>query len=43
MIKKIGSVDKVAGFVKAVKDGTAGTRLMGFGIAFTRISIHVRP
>ena len=31
MIKKIGSVDKVAGFVKAVKDGTAGTRLMGFG------------
>ena len=31
MIKKIGSVDKVAGFVKAVKDGTAGTRLIGFG------------
>ena len=31
MIKKIGSVDKVADFVKSVKDGTAGTRLMGFG------------
>lgn len=31
MIRKIGSVDKVAEFVKSVKDGTAGTRLMGFG------------
>ena len=31
MIKRIGSVDKVASFVKGVKDGTAGTRLMGFG------------
>ena len=31
MLKQIGSKDKVADFVKAVKDGSAGQRLMGFG------------
>jgi citrate synthase len=31
MLKMLGSKDKVAGFMKGVKDGTAGTRLMGFG------------
>ena len=31
MLKTLGSKDKVAGFMKGVKDGTAGTRLMGFG------------
>ena len=31
MLKEIGTKDKVAAFVKAVKDGSAGTRLMGFG------------
>lgn len=31
MLKQLGSVDKVAGFMRGVKDGTAGTRLMGFG------------
>ncbi len=31
MLKQLGSKDKVAGFMKGVKDGTAGTRLMGFG------------
>ncbi len=31
MLKQLGSVDKVAGFMKGVKDGSAGTRLMGFG------------
>ncbi len=31
MLKQIGSKDKVAEFVKRTKDGTSGTRLMGFG------------
>ncbi len=31
MLKELGSKDKVAAFMKGVKDGTAGTRLMGFG------------
>src|SRR5690606_30140639 len=31
MLKQLGSKDKVAQFMKEVKDGTAGTRLMGFG------------
>ncbi len=31
MLKQIGTKDKVAEFVKAVKDGSAGQRLMGFG------------
>jgi len=31
MLKQLGSADKVPDFMKAVKDGTAGTRLMGFG------------
>ncbi|OQX68988.1 MAG: citrate (Si)-synthase [Sorangiineae bacterium NIC37A_2] len=31
MLQQIGSKDKVPEFVKAVKDGSAGTRLMGFG------------
>jgi len=31
MLKSLGTKDKVAGFMKGVKDGTAGTRLMGFG------------
>jgi citrate synthase len=31
MLKQLGSKDKVAGFMKGVKDGSAGTRLMGFG------------
>ncbi len=31
MLKQLGEKDKVATFMKEVKDGTAGTRLMGFG------------
>jgi citrate synthase len=31
MLQEIGTVDKVKPFVDAVKDGSAGTRLMGFG------------
>jgi len=31
MLQQIGSVDKVPEFVAAVKDGSAGQRLMGFG------------
>jgi citrate synthase len=31
MLRQIGSVGNVADFVKAVKDGSAGQRLMGFG------------
>lgn len=31
MLKQIGTKDKVPEFMKAVKDGSAGTRLMGFG------------
>lgn len=31
MLKQLGSKDKVAPFMKEVKNGTAGTRLMGFG------------
>ena len=31
MLKQLGSKDKVGAFMKQVKDGTAGTRLMGFG------------
>jgi citrate synthase len=31
MLQDIGTVDNVKPFVDAVKDGTAGTRLMGFG------------
>ena len=31
MIKRIGSVENVAPYVKSVKEGTAGNRLMGFG------------
>jgi citrate synthase len=31
MLKQIGSLDKVGEFVSQVKDGSAGTRLMGFG------------
>ena len=31
MLKQLGSKEKVAGFMKQVKEGTAGTRLMGFG------------
>jgi citrate synthase len=31
MLQDIGTVDKVKPFVDAVKDGSAGTRLMGFG------------
>jgi citrate synthase len=31
MLKELGSKDKVPAFMKAVKDGSAGTRLMGFG------------
>jgi citrate synthase len=31
MLMQIGSVDKVAGFIKEVKEGTGDKRLMGFG------------
>ncbi len=31
MLKQLGNKDKVASFMKGVKDGTSGTRLMGFG------------
>lgn len=31
MLKQLGDKDKVPGFMRAVKEGTAGTRLMGFG------------
>jgi citrate synthase len=31
MLKQIGKLENVADFVKAVKDGSAGTKLMGFG------------
>jgi citrate synthase len=31
MLREIGSKDRVPEFVRSVKDGTAGTRLMGFG------------
>jgi citrate synthase len=31
MLKTLGTKDKVAGFMKSVKDGTSGGRLMGFG------------
>lgn len=31
MLRQLGSKDKVAEFMRGVKDGTSGTRLMGFG------------